>query len=152
MKNQRGVLGAGFVFSLVVLAHSVCANPEGGTIVSGAARFDRLPGRLTINQGSDRLIINWRDFSIAAGETTKFVQPSANSAALNRVLSGNPSRIFGNLEANGKVFLINPSGVLVGKGAVINTRSFVASTLDVSDASFLSKTKLTLSGDSTAGV
>ena len=118
MKNQRGVLGAGFVFSLVVFAHSVCANQEGGTVVSGAARFDRQPGRLTINQGSDRLIINWRDFSIAAGETTKFVQPSAHSAALNRVMSGNPSRIFGNLEANGKVFLINPNGVLVGKGGV----------------------------------
>src|SRR6266496_3374434 len=153
MKSQCRILEITIVFSFVVLTNPVLANPVGETIGAGRATFDRsLPGRLTINQGSDRLIVNWRDFSIGLGETTRFVQPSASSAVLNRVVSGNPSQLFGHLESNGRVFLINPNGILVGRGATINTHGFVASTLDVSDASFLAGAKLTLSGNSTAPV
>lgn len=153
MKSLRRVFGASFVFSVVGLGHLVIANPVGETVVGGAASFDRSrPGRLTINQATDRLIINWRDFSIGRGETTSFLQPSATSIAVNRVLAGNPSRIYGNLEANGIVYLINPNGILVGPSGAINTRTFVGSTLDAPDSSFMSGTKLTLSGNSDASV
>src|SRR6266542_4293582 len=153
MKSHCRILEISIVFSAVALTNPVLANPVGETVGAGRATFDRsLPGRLTINQGSDRLIVNWRDFSIGLGETTRFLQPSASSAVLNRVVTDNPSQLLGHLESNGRVFLINPNGVLVGRGATINTRGFVASTLDVSDASFLSGAKLTLSGASTAPV
>jgi hypothetical protein len=39
---------------------------------------------------------------------------------LNRVLSADPSQIYGSLTANGIVFLINPQGVLIGHGAEVN--------------------------------
>lgn len=153
MKSQRRFSEVSVVLCLVSMSSQVLANPVGESLRAGRARFDRsAPGSLSIHQDSDRLIINWREFSIAAGETTRFIQPSATSIALNRVVTANPSRLFGNLEANGKVYLINPNGILVGRGGAVNTRGFVASTLDVSDASFLSSAKLRLSGDSEASV
>ena len=153
MKSLRRLVGASLGLSAVVFALPLSADPVGGTVVQGSARFDRPgPGQLNIFQGTDRAIINWRDFSIAHGETTRFIQPSASSIALNRVTGGNVSRIYGNLEANGKVYLINPNGILVGRGGAVNTRGFVATTLDVSDAGFMSRAKLSLSGDSSASV
>jgi len=153
MKNQRRFAEVSVALSFVLLTSQVLANPVGESVRAGMARFDRAaPGVLSIHQSSSRLIVNWRDFSIAAGETTRFIQPSASAVALNRVVTANPSKIFGTLEANGKVYLINQNGILVGKSGVINTRSFVASTLEISDASFLSGAKLKLSGDSDASV
>ena len=153
MKRHRRFLEVGVVLCFALLNDRVLANPVGESVRAGMARFDRsAPGLLSIHQGSDKLIVNWRDFSIAAGETTRFLQPSATAVALNRVMVGNPSRIYGSLEANGIVYLINPNGILVGPGGAINTRTFVGSTLDISDANFLSGARLTLSGDSTASV
>jgi len=153
MKSHCRFSEVSAVLCLFMVTGQVFANPTGESLRAGRARFDRsAPGSLSIHQDTDRLIINWRDFSIAAGETTRFIQPSATSIALNRVVTGNHSRLFGSLEANGKVYLINPNGILVGRGGAVNTRGFVASTLDVSDASFLSTARLKLSGDSEASV
>src|SRR5207248_2109750 len=121
-------------------------------VVSGSAAFQRAGNALTINQASNLAIINWQGFSISAGELTKFVQPSAMSATLNRVVSGNPSSLLGRLEANGRIFLINPNGILVGGGAVINTNGFVASTHDVRDSQFLAGGDLNFVGSSKAGI
>lgn len=143
-------LQAGLVlcFNFAPLVH---ANPTGEQVVSGSAAFDRAGNTLTINT-SDRVIIHWQDFSIGGGELTKFVQPSVNSAALNRVVSGAPSSILGTLQANGKVFLINPNGILVGNGATIDTGGFIASTLDVDNQQFLNGGNMTFAGNSAASV
>ncbi|MEJ7807902.1 MAG: filamentous hemagglutinin N-terminal domain-containing protein, partial [Telluria sp.] len=76
-------------------------------------------------------------FNIGAGEAVRFIQPGSDSVALNRVLGSDPSSILGSLTANGKVFLINPNGVLFGKGASVNVGGLVASTLDISDQDFM---------------
>jgi filamentous hemagglutinin family protein len=107
---------------------------------------------LIIRQGSDKLIVDWNDFSIGEGELTKFIQPGSNSAALNRVYGGNPSSIYGSLRANGKVYLINPNGVFIGPSGRIDAGSFVASTLDTSDEEFLKGAGLTFKGGSDASV
>lgn len=139
-------------FAAFLLALPALGNPSGEQVVSGSAAFDRNnPSVLNITTG-ERVIINWQDFSINPGEMTKFIQPGANSAALNRVISGNPSAILGTLSANGQIFLINPNGVLVGQGAHINTAGFVASTLDVNNENFMSGGDLNFVGDSTAKV
>ncbi len=109
-------------------------------------------GSLTIRQGSDRGIINWQDFSIAPGEITKFLQPSPQSATLNRVVGSTASNLLGALQANGQVFLINPNGILIGAGARIDTGSFVASTLDVADSEFLAGGDMKFFGSSAAAV
>jgi filamentous hemagglutinin family protein len=115
----------------------VWANPAGEAVVGGAATFQRDGNTLTVNQATDRLAVNWQSFNIAAGERTHFNMPSSTSAALNRVIGGNPSSIYGSLSANGILYLINPSGILVGPGGTVNAASFMASTLDVSTEQFM---------------
>ena len=115
----------------------VWANPAGEAVVGGAATFQRDGNKLTVNQTTDRLAVNWQSFNIAAGERTHFNMPSSTSAALNRVIGGNPSSIYGSLSANGILYLINPSGILVGPGGTVNAAAFMASTLDVSTEQFM---------------
>src|SRR6185369_9717433 len=76
--------------------------------------------------------------SIGAGEITKFIQQSSASAVLNRVTTQNPSSILGTLQSNGRVFLINPSGIVFGAGSRVDTAGLVASSLNLSNADFLS--------------
>jgi len=116
---------------------SVYANPNGGTVVAGAATMQQTGNTLQINQTTSRAIINWNGFSIQPGETTRFALPDASSAVLNRVTGGNPSAILGTLESNGRVLLINPSGIVVGNGAYINVGSLIASSLDLPDSQFM---------------
>lgn len=112
--------------------------PEGESVVAGAATFDRsLPGILNINTPSDNLIVNYDSFNIAQPETVNFNQPSAGSVALNRVVGADPSSIFGTLTANGKIFLINPNGVMFGPGSRVDAPALIASTLDISNPDFL---------------
>jgi filamentous hemagglutinin family protein len=136
-------------FSFLVLTLSVFANPKGESVVHGEACFSRDENSLVVTQKSEKSIINWEDFSIGKGELTRFIQPS-NGSSLNRVISENPSLIYGNLQANGRVYLINKTGILVGESAVIDTKSFLASTLDVKNSEFLSGENLNFFGDSDA--
>jgi filamentous hemagglutinin family protein len=142
------------VLTSLLVPATLYGNPAGEAVVAGKVSFDRItPGVLSIRQDTDRAIINWQDFSIGAGDLTRFIQPGPNSAALNRVLGGNPSAIYGTLQANGQVILLNPAGILVGSGGRVDTRGFIASTLNLSDESFLNRAKsnLGLRDDSTAG-
>jgi filamentous hemagglutinin family protein len=82
-------------------------------------------------------IINWANFSINTNETVRFMQQSAASAVLNRVTGRDPSSILGALQSNGKVFLINPNGIMFGAGSRIDVNGLVASTLNMTDADFL---------------
>ena len=74
---------------------------------------------------------------LGAGEITRFLQQSASSAVLNRVVGAMPSSIMGQLLSNGRVYLINPHGILFGAGARIDVAGLVASTLQMNDADFL---------------
>ncbi len=56
---------------------------------------------------------------------------------LNRVVGRDISSIQGQLLSNGRVFLINPAGIVIGPGAMIDTAGFVGSTLNMKDADFL---------------
>lgn len=112
------------------------ANPVGPQVAAGAATFNAGGKTLTVTN-TPGTILNWQSFNIGAGETTRFQQQSALSAVLNRVTGADPSSILGTLSSNGRVFLINPHGIVFGQGSVINTAGFVASTLNISDADFL---------------
>lgn len=113
------------------------ALPTGAQITAGQATMSQQGSQLTIQQGSASLITNWQSFNIGRDAAVRFVQPSANATALNRVLGSDPSHLFGQLSANGRVFLINPNGVLFGASARVDAGALVASTLQMSDADFL---------------
>jgi filamentous hemagglutinin family protein len=68
----------------------------------------------------------------------RFSQPGAASAILNRVTGPASSVIDGALEANGRVVLLNPNGVLIGKAANINVGGLLVSTLEMKDSDFMS--------------
>ncbi|WP_395745766.1 beta strand repeat-containing protein [Prosthecobacter sp.] len=131
----------------------ISANPTGGVVVQGEAQILGIqPGLTTIHQQTDRAVIDWSSFNIAAGERTQFIVPDVTSATLNRVLDGGPSLIDGTLTSNGQVFLINASGVVFGRGAVVDVAGLTASTLDLSNRMFMAGGPMAFSGSSTAGV
>ena len=115
------------------------ANPVGPNVVAGGANFQGLgTANLNINQSSQAAVINWQGFSIAPGEVTTFNQPGADSVALNRVVSGDPSAIYGTLNANGSILVVNPNGIVVGPNGVVDVAGMLTmSTLNVDDGDFL---------------
>ncbi|RAQ11235.1 filamentous hemagglutinin, partial [Burkholderia cepacia] len=143
--RRRGKTGSGKrlmaagVSLLGLAATSAYALPTGGEVASGKADIaTSADGKsMSINQHTDKLITNWQDFSVAGGERVSFRQPDVKSIALNRVIGTNGSQIHGQIDANGKVFVVNPNGVVFGAGAQVNVGGLVASTKNISDADFL---------------
>jgi fibronectin-binding autotransporter adhesin len=123
----------GLAFSL-----STWAAPSGGEIVSGAGNIqtDATSNTTIINQQSSRMGIDWQSFDVQSHETVTFNQPSATASALNRILDEKPSEIFGRINANGRVYLMNPNGILFGESARVNVGALVAGNLDFSQQAF----------------
>jgi filamentous hemagglutinin family protein len=115
------------------------ANPDGPNVVGGAATVGGLgTSTVIVNQHTDRAIIDWRTFNIGNGELTRFNQPNSGSVVLNRVTGGlGPSQILGTLSANGKVFLVNPDGILFGPNSIVNTAGFLATTSGIKNDDFM---------------
>ena len=105
------------------------ANPTDMTVVSGTALPPQTSGlQMNVTIGPVTFL-NWSTFNIQAGETTTFLQPSANSVVINQIGDANPSQIFGNLNANGTVILANANGFYFGSGSMIKVGgSFIATT------------------------
>jgi filamentous hemagglutinin family protein len=101
----------------------------------GSATISATSNTMTVNQTGNSALLNWARFNISPDGTVNFVQPSATSTAINRVHSQtDPSRILGNLNANGRVYILNRNGVLFGDGAKVNVAGLVASSLDITQA------------------
>lgn len=155
MTGNRNAVGAARLHKALAgivgcaLAAGAFANPTGMQVVAGQVNTVTSGNQLLITN-SPGSIINWQSFSIMPGELTRFIQQSSASSVLNRITGQDPSRILGALQSNGKVFLINPNGVVFGAGAQVNVNGLVASSLDLSNADFLSG-KLKFSGATTAG-
>lgn len=125
------------VFIILIFNSQLYAAPVGGNVVHGNANITQNGSNTIINQNSNSAIINWDSFNIGSGESVHFNQNSSSSIVLNRVTNGLPTSIFGNLTANGNVFVVNQAGVLVGNGAVINTHGFLAGTANITDNDFI---------------
>ncbi|MDM0053042.1 filamentous hemagglutinin N-terminal domain-containing protein [Variovorax sp. J22R115] len=136
---SRGVRHALACLAGATLFGAAHANPVGGAVVMGQAQIAQPSmGQMHITQATDRAIINWRSFGIAAGESVRFMQPSTSSAMLNRVVGNDPSTILGTLSANGHVYLVNQNGVFIGRDAQIDVAGLVLSTANISNANFMS--------------
>src|SRR5690606_24186837 len=112
--------------------------PSGPRVVGGSASVSHVGNKQTVQQYTDRAIIDWNSFSIGAGAGMRFVQPRSTSVVLNRVVGNDPSRLLGTMSANGRVFLVNPNGIFFGAGAQVDTGALVASTMDIANDDFLS--------------
>jgi|GEM_PF-2423538 len=139
--HKKNGLRSKLLFSLVAGTMAVCASanamPQGGIIVGGA-------GSITggnISQTTQNMFINWNKYNIDKGENVQYSGPN-NFNVMNRVVGHDMSKIYGDIKANnnGNVYLVNPNGILIGKGATISAHNFVASTRDVTDvANFVSQ-------------
>ncbi|WP_298461177.1 filamentous hemagglutinin N-terminal domain-containing protein [uncultured Mitsuokella sp.] len=156
-RRKTAALAAAFMaMSFGGITH---AMPQDGTIRSGEGNITRPDDKtMTIDQKTDRLAIDWKGFDVQNGERVNFNQPDARAIALNRVTGDAKSVIDGQLTANGRVYVINPNGVLFGRNASVDVGSLVASTANVSDdtmknfAGSKDTLTLTLGDNSTAPV
>ncbi|HHF3993453.1 TPA: filamentous hemagglutinin N-terminal domain-containing protein [Haemophilus influenzae] len=126
------------VISLIIL--TTCSGaayastqdfPQKDKVVLGTATFSQTGNKMTIDQKTHTTQIDWHSFDIGKNKEVEFKQPDANSVAYNRVIGGNASQIQGKLTANGKVYLANPNGVIITKGAEINVAGLLATTKDL---------------------
>ncbi len=114
------------------------AEPQGGHVVAGSGQIQTTtPNTTQINQQSQNLVIDWQSFNINTNEVVRFNQPNAQAAALNRIFDQNPTQIFGRLEANGQVMLMNPNGVFFQPGSHVNVGSLIASGLNIRSEDFI---------------
>lgn len=105
--------------------------PQHHETVFGTVTIDKTTDKMTITQSSPTTQINWKSFDIGQKKEVEFKQPDENAVAYNRVIGGNASQIQGKLTANGKVYLANPNGVIITKGAEINVAGLLATTKDL---------------------
>jgi filamentous hemagglutinin family protein len=126
--------------------------PKGGQVSAGQAQINTSGANMVILQGSDRAAINWQTFNVGKDAKVQFVQPSASSVTLNRVLGNDPSQIFGQISANGQVILTNPSGVFFGKDARVDVGGLIATTHGIGNADFMAGKNKFERNDSTASV
>ena len=112
-------------------------QPSGSSVVSGQVSIATPSVNNTIiTQSTQKALIEWQNFSVAAGGTVQFSQPNSSAITLNRVVGADASAINGSLLANGQVWLINPNGVLFGKGSNINVGGLIATTSDITNQEF----------------
>ncbi len=136
-------------FGCIVYCASLLAQPQGFHSIAGDVALPTIDARgHMLIQSGDKAIIHWDSFSIGANEQVRFQQADARSAILNRVVGGEASSLLGLLTSNGRVFLINPNGVLIGPGGRIEAAGFLASTFDVLDEAFLQGNPLYFSAGS----
>lgn len=114
------------------------ADPTGGAVIDGSATIGVTGKTTTITQMTDKAIIDWQAFNIASNEKVNFVQPSQVAITLNRVLGPGSSIIDGQIDADGRVFIINGDGVIFGAGAKIDVSGLLVSSADISNANFMS--------------
>ncbi|MDO4203602.1 MAG: filamentous hemagglutinin N-terminal domain-containing protein [Selenomonadaceae bacterium] len=102
------------------------ALPTGGQFAAGKGTIMSANGVMTVNQTTTNAAINWETFNVGANATVNFNLNGAQTGPYN-VLNystngGVASEIYGRLKAGAEanVWLINPNGVIIGKGAQID--------------------------------
>ncbi|WP_410687749.1 filamentous hemagglutinin N-terminal domain-containing protein [Avibacterium paragallinarum] len=126
------------LISLAILSSSAIANnidvnalPKNHKLTQGEASISQNNNAMTIDQKSDRVSIDWESFNIGKQASVTFNQPASSSIAYNRVTGADVSTIQGKLNANGRVFLSNPNGVIFTKDAQVNVGAILATTKEV---------------------
>lgn len=150
---KKSILQKRIFLALLItsISGTAFALPQNGSVTTGSGNISQNGNTMNVTQNTAKMGVNWQSFNIAKNETVNFHQPNASSVALNRVVGNDASAIYGALNANGQVFLINPNGVTFAPGASINVGGIAASTKDITDANFLAG-KYNFAGASTAGV
>lgn len=164
--GARGVASspavAGFRPAIVAVAAALAIQAHAQTAVHGTATVHQNGSNTTVtttNGAGHRSVINWQQFGVPLGATTHFAQPDALSTSINRVTGGTRSDILGTLSSNGRLVLVNPSGIAFGANASVDTAGFTASALGLSEADAIAgrllfqggSNKIVVEGDANGG-
>lgn len=114
----------------------VVAHMEEPRVTAGEANFEKSDATQVIH-AADKTAINCKTFHVGKEETVRFVQPHEKASVLCRVTGKEASIIEGRLEANGRLFLINPQSIFFRETAQVNVHSLIASTLNIKDDDFV---------------
>ncbi|WP_419761148.1 filamentous hemagglutinin N-terminal domain-containing protein [Helicobacter pullorum] len=150
-------IGISIIASVLLSQNLVAANlannalPSGGKFTHGSGSIKVNGKEMNITGNNTNHIIAWGGgFNIGKDAEVKFNTSHGRQAAfLNLDYTNKASKILGKLNGNNhNIYLVNPSGVLIGKGASINANKFVAS--NTIDENTLNQFKNKSNIDSTA--
>lgn len=122
---------------ITTIPGQVYALPSDWTVEGGSADFEQSDPQTLQITASDQAIVGFKTFDIGASETVQLHQPSSTSSFLSRVSGGTYSELAGTLITNGRFFLVNPAGIHIADTARIQAATFVASSLNITNADFL---------------
>ncbi len=137
-------IAACFLISCMFFNTSVLLAIEPGSLTGSTGLIGANWGDNTVINTDNGAILDWSNFNTTSSQSVTFNQYlsgnlNSASAVLNRISSGAiPTQFDGALSANGRVFIVNPAGVIFGAGSSVNVAQLVASSLNISNADFLS--------------
>lgn len=106
-----------------------------------AANITQSGTTTNVNGTQQNNIVAWKDFSVARGETVQFDNGTVGAGAnnyLNVVTGGDAtpvaSQISGTIKGGNDVYIVNPQGVYINKGATVNVGNLYVSTMNAQDA------------------
>ena len=120
------------IITSILLSQSLVALPAGGKFIYGSGSIKVNGKEMNITGNNTNHIIAWGGgFNIGKDAEVNFNTSHGRQAAfLNLDYTNKASQILGNLNGNGNnIYLVNPSGVLIGQNANINANKFVASNI-----------------------
>ncbi len=131
MKNNRTRLSQRVRYALLagmagafLIPQVTFAAPTGEHDMTTGVTVGRSGNTTNIGATAANNVIKWQDYSVASGETVAY---DANNY-LNLVTGGNTSAINGAITGGGKIYLVNPNGVIFGRTASVNVGSLHVST------------------------
>ena len=116
----------------VILAnrtHAATLLPSGGEFLHGNGIISSQHNQMAISSTSKNNVISWNDFSVGKDHYVQF----DNNNYLNLVRSSNPSVINGTIQSlpGGKVHIVNPNGITLGKDSTFLSDGITLSTSKV---------------------
>jgi filamentous hemagglutinin family protein len=117
-------------------------NPNLWINANAPAQSVDASGHVTVevDQTAQNAVATWQTMNVGRQTTLYFNQSKGtqsnganNWVILNRIMDPSmaPSQIFGNVKAEGSVYVINRNGILFGPGSQVNVHSLVATSLDL---------------------
>ena len=140
-RDHRSLLRAALLASTMLsLAPTAFADPAptalptGARVIGGSAGVAQSGAAMQVSQSSANAALNWTSFSVGSAAKVTFTTPNAQSLTVNRVVGPDPSMIAGQVSSNGRLVLVNQSGITVSGGAKIDAQSLVLSAPGITEA------------------
>lgn len=146
-KNIRYAVFAGMAGAFLIPQISFAA-PTGGSVAQGGATINQSGVNTNITSTTMNNVLTWTDYSVNSGETVRYDGGAKTNNYLNIVTGSNTSKIYGTITGGKDVYLVNPNGVIFGKGATVDVGNLHVSTQDTSTITDAAKTAFMANGAS----